>query len=120
MVVKGDFDGDLKPDTAELLVNSSSTQFALFVKMGSTGRWQQLGDSVESRWLGRMGIRLVKPGRYKTACGEGYDDSFCAHGEPNFLKLSSPAIDKFVEESVDSILYWNRSKKNFVEIQMSD
>jgi hypothetical protein len=120
LAVKGDFDGDGKADIAELLVNPSKKQFALFVNLASTDKWQLLGEPEDVKWLDGMGIRLVKPGRYKTACGKGYGEEFCAHGEPNFLKLSTPAINMFKEESADVIFYWNRSKKKFVNIQMSD
>jgi hypothetical protein len=120
LTVKGDFDGDGKPDIAELLVNTERKNFAISVKLGSTGKYDQVGDEVETKWLSEMGIALVKPGRYETACGKGYDDSFCAHGEPDYLTVSNPAIDFFVEESADSMLYWDEKEKTFKKVQMSD
>jgi hypothetical protein len=120
LVVTGDFDGDGKSDNAELLVNPSRRVFAVFVKFGSTGEWQKVGDETEMKWLGEMGISLVKPGKYETACGKGYDDSFCAHGEPDYLTVATAAIDLFVEESADSMLYWDKKQKKFRTIQMSD
>jgi len=36
LVARGDFDGDGKSDTAELLVNDSASQFALFVRLDSS------------------------------------------------------------------------------------
>jgi hypothetical protein len=85
VTVKADFDGDGKADTAELLVNPSRHRFAVFVKLGSNETWQRIGDEIEVKWLGEMGINIAKPGKYETACGKGYDDSFCAHSEPNYL-----------------------------------
>jgi len=119
-VAKGDFDGDGKPDIAELLVNPSRKRWALFVKLGSTARWQRVGDENEMDWLGGMGIKLVKPGRYETACGKGYGEDFCAHGEPKFLKISTDALDLFKEESADSMAYWDPKRNTFRFVQMSD
>ena len=120
LVVKGDFDGDGKPDIAELLVNPPRKRWALFVKLESTARWQRVGDENEMDWLGGMGINLVKPGRYKTACGKGYGEEFCAHGEHRFLKLTADAIDLFRQESADSIAYWDQKQNKFLLVQMSD
>ena len=119
-VVRGDFDGDGQPDLAELLVNPTSQKFALFVKLYSTGKWQQLGDPYDLGALQRFGIDLVKPGKYETACGKGYDESFCAHGEPDYLLLSHPAIDFIYTESADIVFYWDEKTKAFREIAMSD
>ncbi len=118
--VEGDFDGDGRTDVAELLVNSSEKKFALFVKLASTQKWQMLGEAGDLGNLDRFAIDLVKRGRYKTACGKGYDDSFCAHGEPDYLVLSHPAIDFIYTESADSIFYWDQKTKAFRKIAMSD
>jgi hypothetical protein len=120
VALKGDFDGDGKFDTAELLVNPSKHRFAVFLKLGSSASWQEIGDEIEMKWLGQMGIDLVKRGKYETACGKGYDDSFCAHGEPDYLTIETAAIDLFIEESADSMLYWDKKQKKFRTIQMSD
>ena len=120
LLVKGDFDGDGKSDTAELLLNPSANQFALFVKLASSAKWQMLGEPFDVKVLDRFGIDLVKPGKYQTACGKGYGDYACAHGEPNFLLLSAPGIDLFYTESLDSIFYWDRKSGKFVEVLMSD
>ncbi len=118
--VKGDFDGDGKPDAAQLLINPSSHQFALFVQLSSATSWRLVGAPTDIRSLDRFGIDLVKPGKYKTACGKGYGDYACAHGEPDTLKLSTSAIDFFYTESSDSIFYWDVSRKEFLEVLMSD
>jgi hypothetical protein len=120
LVVIGDFDGDGKPDIAEILVDLSGKRWALFVKLQSSGNWQRVGDENEIEWLGGMGIALVKPGKYETACGKGYGEEFCAHGEPKYLKLSNDAIDLFKEESADSIAYWEQQAQKFRFVQMSD
>jgi hypothetical protein len=120
LIVEGDFDGDGKADTAELLINESAGRFALFVRLAASEKWRMLGEPYDVKALGRFGIDLVKPGEYETACGKGYDDSFCAYGEPDFLHLSHPAIDFIFTESSDSIFYREPSTKTFREIQMSD
>jgi hypothetical protein len=119
LTVKGDFDGDGKPDAAELLVNPSTNQFALFVKLGSSA-WRMLDRPGHVKSLGRFGIDLVRPGKYETACGKGYGDYACAHGEPDYLVLSRPAIDFIYTESSDSIFYWDDRQRKFVEVLMSD
>jgi hypothetical protein len=118
--VKGDFDGDGKPDIAELLVNPSRSQFALFVKLASADTWQLLDKPCDLKSLGRFGIDVVKAGKYETACGKGYGDWACAHGEPDWLRLSNPGIDFFYTESSDSIYYWDRQSNQFREVVMSD
>jgi hypothetical protein len=119
-LVEGDFDGDGKQDVAELLINPSTKKFAAFVRLASTQKWQMLGEPVDLGLLDRFAIDFVKPGKYETACGKGYDDSFCAHGEPDYLILSHPAIDFIYTESADSIFYWDEKTKAFREIAMSD
>lgn len=118
--VEGDFDGDGKTDIAELLINPTTKQFAPFVKLASTQKWQMLSEAGDLGSLDRFAIELVKPGKYETACGKGYDESFCAHGEPDYLVLSHPAIDFIYTESADSIFYWDEKKRAFHEISMSD
>lgn len=118
--VEGDFDGDGKSDIAELLINPKEKKFAIFVKLASAQEWRMLGEAGDLGALDRFAIDIVKPGRYETACGKGYDDSFCAHGEPDYLVLSRPAIDFIYTESADQIFYWDSKTKAFREIAMSD
>jgi hypothetical protein len=121
LVAEGDFDGDGKKDTAELLVDLPGSHFNLFVKFAAVAEWQPLYGSVgEAKDLAEFGIVPVKPGQYKTACGKGYGDYACAHGEPELLQLSGSAIDFFFNESSDFIFYWDSKTKKFVKIQMSD
>jgi hypothetical protein len=117
--VKGDFDGDGRVDVAQILVDPSAGKFGLFVKLGGADQWQLLRD-FDLTFLGRYGIDYVKPGKYETACGEGYGDWACAHKEPDWLQLSHPGIDLFYTESSDSIHFWDQPSKKFREIVMSD
>jgi hypothetical protein len=61
LLVKGDFDGDGKPDVAELLLNPGSNRFALFVRLASTSKWERLGEPIDAKNLDRFGIDFVKP-----------------------------------------------------------
>jgi hypothetical protein len=118
--VDGDFDGDGRTDIAELLINPTEKKFAIFVKLTSTERWQMLEHPGEIGDLYRFAIDLVKPGKYGTACGKGYDDSFCAPGEPDYLVLRHAAIDFVYTESTDTLYYWDDKTKSFHDIAMSD
>jgi hypothetical protein len=121
LVAKGDFDGDGKADIAEVLVDLPGKHFGLFVKLAAAAEWQPLdGGQGDVKDLAEFGISLVKPGKYKTACGKGYGDYACSHGEPELLELSRPAVDYFYSESSDFIFYWDTKANKFVEIQMSD
>ena len=121
LVAKGDFEGVGKEDVAELLVDLTGKHFGLFVKLAAAGEWQQLDDTAgDVKDLAEFGISSAKPGKYKTACGKGYGDYACSHGEPETLELSRPAIDYFYNESSDFIFYWDTKVNKFVKIQMSD
>ncbi len=121
LVVRADFDGDGKQDIAELLVDLTGKHFGLFVRLAAARDWQPLDSGQgDVKDLANIGIDRVKPGKYKTACGKGYGDYACSHGEPELLELSNPAIDFFYSESSDFIFYWNSSANKFVKIQMSD
>jgi len=121
LVVKADFDGDGRQDIAELLVDLPGKHFRLFVKRAAASDWQPLDNGQgDVKDLANIGIDGVKPGKYKTACGKGYGDYACSHGEPELLELSSPAVDFFYSESSDFIFYWNARVGKFVKIQMSD
>jgi hypothetical protein len=120
LTVRGDFDGDGQADLAELLVDTSGKHYGLFVRLpSSSSNWQKISDG-DATHLSEYGINSVSPGSYETACGKGYGDYACAHGEPDFLKLSTDAIDFFYHESSDIIFYWDRRMKKFRKIQMSD
>jgi len=65
-----------------------------------------------------MGVDIVKPGHYKTACGKGYFE--CEKGEPEVLKLKQPAIDYFRFESANSFFFWDCNTNSFKRIWISD
>src|SRR5205823_5890090 len=66
--LSGDFDGDGKPDIAELLVSSSAKRFGLFVRLSSQhNEWQSVHEADGP--LDRLAIAIVHPKKYVTLCG---------------------------------------------------
>jgi len=119
-VVKADFDGDGKQDVARLLINGKENKMGLFVKLSSRpdGKEIKLEEFDDKSWIEVMGISVVKPGNYRTACGKGYFE--CKKGEPETLKLKQPAIDFFKFGSANSFFVWDGKDKRFHKIWMSD
>ncbi|MFI4941253.1 MAG: hypothetical protein ACHP7O_13045 [Burkholderiales bacterium] len=115
----GDFDGDQKKDSAQLLVNDSKNSMALFVILSSQNYKPMLLDEIkDKKMIGAMGISLAKPGSYKTACGKDYFD--CKKNEPDNILLEGLAIDYFKEESANSFFVWQPKSRSFVRYWMSD
>ncbi len=115
-----DFNGDNKEDYAYLVKSTTFSGEALLVKIsGSQGYdWvilNQIDWGEEYPKVGlSMGVSVVKPGDYKTACGKGY--WACQKDEEPLLKLGLHAIDYFRFESAASIFYWDREKSYLKEL----
>ncbi len=119
LTAKGDFDGDGKTDTAQLLVNDKENKMGLFVTLTSRKNAPAiLVETTEKKEIRSMGIKSAKPDKYKTACGKGYWD--CKKGDPATLNLKHPAIDFFTYESANSYFVWDKKAKKFTRIWMSD
>jgi len=116
LVVRADFDGDKKVDEAKLLVQTDGKKFALFVFLasGSTIRL----DHDEVALLQVMGIDLLPPDAYRTACGKGYWK--CEKDEPETLQLRVPGIMYFKSESAASVFFWSPSEKKLRQVWLSD
>jgi hypothetical protein len=112
--VHGDFNGDQQTDDAWMLLRKDNRGWGLFVFLARPGGPPQV-IKVEENGMDlspqSMGINLVKPGKYETACGKGYSD--CGPGEPPVLKLKY-----FVFESAS--VHWNEKKQQFGKIATSD
>jgi hypothetical protein len=117
----GDFNGDGLKDTALLLINDTEKKYRLSVYLGQkNGYYITLKldeDSLTANKL-HLGISIMEPGNYKTACGKGYWD--CAPGEPAVLTLKNPGIAFFEFESSSSVFYWDTHKREFKQIWISD
>lgn len=120
--VDGDFNGDGFGDTAWFLVSNTKEKYRIAVYFGKkNGGYETiilLEDSYKRTNSSNLGISLMEPGNYKTACGKGYWD--CQPGEPALLKLKNPGIDFFEFECCDSVFYWNAQKKEFKQVSISD
>lgn len=120
-VVKADLDGDGIRDQAELLVSEGGAEFGPFAflrQRDATYRVLRLGEPMPREYLEVMGIRAVKPGFYRTACGKGY--VACGAGEPKAVRLKAWAIDVFTEESANSFFYWDGHAALFRRVWISD
>jgi hypothetical protein len=120
LVATGDFDGDKKTDRAEIVVSSDGEEFAIAVWLSGDSSRPLTLERAGIGSLSGMGISRVEPGHYETACGKGYGEWTCSHGEPKSLALRNQAIDFFANGSADVILYWDEKTKQFNRIQMSD
>lgn len=119
--VTADFNGDGIKDEAWLLKNKKKNKYGLFIFLGSKSGDRKIFKLAEypiREQIVSMGIVLLEPNTYETACGKGYWD--CAPGEPEKLILEKPGIDLFQFESADSLFYWNSKKGNFKRIWLSD
>jgi hypothetical protein len=83
LLVRADLDGDGIIDEARLVVREDGSAVAVAVLLGNGSKTHLLGEIPEPGWLEVMGITVVKPGKYLTACGKGYFD--CKPGEPKRL-----------------------------------
>jgi hypothetical protein len=68
LIARGDFNGDGKPDQAELLVNRPAASFALFIHLAGEAVPREISRRKLSQLAG-VGIGALKPGTYRTICG---------------------------------------------------
>lgn len=119
--IEADFNGDGITDQAWILINTSKSFYGLFVFLGQkTGGHKMLTLDEHKRETEKlfMGISLLEPGHYKTACGKGYWE--CKDDETQILNLITPGINFFAFESANSVFYWNSRENEFKRIWMSD
>ncbi|MGH9783386.1 MAG: hypothetical protein ACRD88_04305 [Terriglobia bacterium] len=118
---QADLNGDGLPDHAWILLRKSGKGWGLFVFIGQKGERPavlKLEEDNGQTAAQRLGVHIVEPGEYDTACGKGYWD--CEPDEPEKLKLVLPAIDFFTFESANSYFWWNAESKKFARTWMSD
>jgi hypothetical protein len=119
--VRADFNGDGINDDAWILINEAENKYGLFIFLSKKGGGYESASLAEYRKETEklyMGISLMKPGKYKTACGKGY--AGCGPNDPKVIILRNPGIDFFAFESGNSVFYWNPNKKEFIRIWLSD
>jgi hypothetical protein len=114
-----DFDGDGVGDLAELVVSDRQDLCAVRIRLSS-----RPGDAVivakerPKELVGAMGVDVLPPGSYATACGKGYFD--CAPGEPISVTLRLPGLEYFRWASASSIFVWQRRSLQFERYWLSD
>ncbi len=119
--VHADFNGDDIKDSAWILINSSRTEWALFVSVSiPSGSYKiiQLDKGSFKSDVISMGIGKAELDKYDTACGKGYWE--CGEGESPELKLTLPGIDYYRFESASSTFYWSKEINSFKRMWMSD
>jgi hypothetical protein len=120
LIAIADFNDDGKEDVVRLLVNDKENQLGLFVTLTSQkDASPMLLETIKKKKsiLG-LGVKVAKPGRYKTACGKGYWP--CGKDEPAVIEIKHSAIDLFQSEGANSYFIWNDKTKKMKRIWMSD
>lgn len=121
--VAADFDGDGRQDEAWILIKKDGSEWGLFVILDAQGGARQIVELGRADMKidppQRMGLGLVPPGYYESACAKGYG-SGCQPGERQFVDLKHPAIDFFVFESANSYFFWNDDTDSFERMWISD
>jgi len=118
----GDYNGDGVQDEAWLLPTTSGRGFAVFAFIGSrTGSSKviQLTSAATESWDSYY-IETAKPARYGTACGKGYGDYACEHGQPAELNLTRPSIWSCRFASACSLFWWDTRTQSFHQTLISD
>jgi hypothetical protein len=120
LLIKADFDGDNEEDTARLVVHDKENKMGILVTLSSLAKTGPLliAANNDKRAIQTIGIKVAKPGEYKTACGKGYYD--CKKDEPEQIRFDRPGIDFFKYESANMYFLWNGDSKSFYEIYISD
>ena len=117
--VRADFNGDDLLDDGWILLAESGQGFAFFVSLGTrdgAGRWLKLDDGIYAQ---AVALRVVRPGRYATACAKGYG-SGCRPNKPKALRLVRPGIELLQFESGSSYFWWNANAGTFERTWISD
>lgn len=120
-----DFNGDGIDDEVYLVKSTKFSGEGLLVHLSDKQkgfRWLVLDTTGWGKEYPKvnlsMGVDIVKPGQYKTACGKGYFK--CGKGEPEVLKLKRPAINYFKFESANSFFFWDDKTSSFKRVWISD
>ena len=120
--VTADFNGDSLIDEAWILLPEKGKTWTLtvFLRSSRTSFAKPIILERESdTWPVSMGIDLVPPGSYETACGKGYWECKGV-AEPPVLILKTPAINFFLYESANSFFWWDSKAGRFRRTWISD
>lgn len=104
---RGDFNGDGRSDEALLALNRDKAVYGVFVVF-SSGEPIQLFERPINE-ASKIGIAVVRPGIYDTACGKGYDiGTNCMLS----IELKQDGVSVVVFESSEQYFYWDG--QNFI------
>ncbi len=118
LTAEGDFNGDGKPDRAKLLAKATGKGIGLWVWLSKEDQPILIKETESEDGKHDIGISLLKPGSYKTACGKGYWQ--CKGDEVSKVNLKNDGIDLMFCESANALFYWDEISKKFKEIPTSD
>ncbi|MCP4237812.1 MAG: hypothetical protein GY770_30300 [Aestuariibacter sp.] len=124
LIASADFNSDGEIDTARIIKDEDNIGegFAVYLSGLDGFEWKIVKfyeyRSQQTAPMLRMGLSIVEPGNYKTACGKGYWD--CKDGEPEELALETNGLSHFLFESASSIWFWDKKSLKFVQVWISD
>lgn len=105
--VQADFDGDGKPDSAQVLTDVNNRAVAAMAYTTSNQRWAKL-DSDAIKELPRWHVRVLDPGSYTLTCAA--DDKHCTAGP---VELKHPGVAIVVDGQPDEVFYWDAANRRF-------
>jgi hypothetical protein len=120
-IAHADFNGDGIEDVAFIALPVEGSGWALFVNLNLKTGSSQIIKLVENHNNIKpqiMGVAVVYPGEYKTACGKGYWE--CKGNEPSELKLDLPGINYYCFEGASSFFWWDKATSKFIRTWISD
>ena len=109
-----DFNGDGISDDAYIAHSQKGTKWALFVNLNLKSgkpRIIKVEEDSSNTTPQNMGVSVVSPSRYKTACEKG---------EPSELKLNLHAINLYMFEGSSLFFWWEKHTGKFVQTWISD
>ena len=102
-----------------MLVSLRRQRLALFVYSAAGNQkyaWRKLNEVSGAQGIHAMGIEVVPPGKYKTACGKAYGK----YGGPKTIRSLNPLINYFKSESANRYVYFDSGSRMFRLVWMSD
>ncbi|MBY0510139.1 MAG: hypothetical protein K2P94_08280 [Rhodospirillaceae bacterium] len=113
MEAGGDFDGDGRPDRAEVYLNRHTGKHAVFITLNAraVARVYKVIEA-PANLLVRIGISRAVPGEYRNACASG---KTCT---PATFTTKHDGLAYFTFESAAQVVYWDG--RGFVDERVGD
>jgi hypothetical protein len=117
---EADFNGDTKPDLAEIKMSCDKKRVAAFASLSTSGPGfkKYFLAEVPRNQFTAYGLKLAPAGEYRTACSKDYFD--CAQGQDERAVVGGQGIELFKYEGVSSIFFWDAKAKKFKRAWISD